>query len=223
MRRIITLFTIAAMAGFAFTAIAAAAALAEATKILPEPAAGAANELEDVSLSGAIRLLAVGGFEIKCKISTGKERWQSANNGTFELTLKECTGPLATICTSTAQPEGLILVKGEVRFWLALEMLTGGGSALISALVFLITPAVTFTCVNKAKTIKEEAVEQANNCIAAKDLNLNSLVTTVKEEFTEWTSGNTLILTVLPAGSTSEISCLPTISLNGGAAELRSN
>jgi hypothetical protein len=49
---------------------------------------------------------------------------------------------------------------------------------------------------------------------------MNALVSEVHEEFTEFSSGETQILSVLPAGGTSEIPCLPTIKTNGGTAEL---
>jgi hypothetical protein len=99
-------------------------------------------------------------------------------------------------------------------------MEAGGASKLIAALVFLIKPASQFTCTNAAKTIKNEVVLQENSCIAAKDLNVNALISTENEEFAEFTSGETSILSVLPAEATNEIKCLPTIRLNAGASEL---
>jgi hypothetical protein len=219
MKRIVTLFGVAVMAVFAFTAISAAIASAETTKILSEPTAGA--PLTDVATqSEPGHLLTPGGLEVKCAKGSGKESWTSANEGTGEVDFKTCTSALSTTCTGNGvATEGEIQAKGDVHFWLALEMLTSG-TKLIGALVFLILPAFTFTCVNKAKTIKEEIEVKDNSCIAAKDKTLNKLISTLEEEFTEWTSGETLILEVLPTGATSEIKCLPTESTNGGTAEL---
>jgi hypothetical protein len=217
MKRIVTLISIAVMAVFAFTAIPIATASAESTKILPEPTVE--RPLTDTAAAGEGHLLAVSGLEVKCKSGSGAETWTGPNTGTGEVAFKGCTSSLSTTCTGKGvATEGEIIANGDVHFWLALEMLTSG-TKLIGALVFLILPAVEFTCVNKAKTIKEEIVVVDNSCIAAKDLDLNKLVAEVDEEFTEWTSGETLILEVLPAGATSEIKCLPTLS-TGGAAEL---
>jgi hypothetical protein len=219
MKRIVTLFSVAVMVVFAFTAISIAVASAETTKILPEPTA-AAPLTDTATQAEAGHWLTPGGLEIKCKTGAGSESWTSANEGTGEVNFKTCTSSLSTVCTGNGvSTEGEIKSKFDVHFWLALEMLTTG-TKLIGALVLLILPAFTFTCVNKAKTIKEETEVKDNSCIAAKDLNLNSLVSTVNEEFTEWTSGETLILEVLPAGTTSEIKCLPTESINDGTAEL---
>jgi hypothetical protein len=220
MKRIVTLFGVAVMVVFAFTAISIAVASAETTKILPEPTAVA--PLTDTATQSAPGdLLTPGGLEVKCATGAGSESWTSANEGTGEVNFKNCTGSLSTVCTGNGvATEGEIKWKGDVHFWLALEMLSGGGTKLIGALVLLILPAFTYTCVNKAKTIKEEVELKDNSCIAAKDLNINSLVSTVNEEFTEFTSGETLILEVLPAGATSEIKCLPSESTNGGTAEL---
>jgi hypothetical protein len=220
MKRLVTLFGIAVMAVFAFTAISVAGASAETTKILPEPTGSTPLTDTATQAEPGGHLLSVGGLEVKCKTGAGSETWTSANNGTGEVNFKGCTSTLSTICTGNGVPtEGEIKAKGDVHFWLALQMETGK-TKLIGALVFLILPAFTFTCVNKTKTIKTETEIKDNSCIAAKDLNLNKLVSSVEEEFTEWTTGETLILEVLPAGTTSEITCLPTESTNGGTAEL---
>lgn len=217
MRRIVKLFPIAAVAVFAFTAFAATTALAEVTKILPEPTAGAPLTDQSISTTRAV-LLTVGGFQVTCEQATGIESWTSANNGKWELTYKGCKGPLATKCKGAGEPEEVIELKGEARFWLALQMEAGGASSLIAALVFLIKPAVDITCAKVP--INELLVVQENSCVAAKDLNINSLISTNHEEFAEWTSGETSILSVLPAGSSSEIWCLPTSRLNAAATEL---
>jgi hypothetical protein len=220
MKRIVSMFGVAVMAVFAFTAISIAVASAETTKILPEPGAGAAALTDTATQSTAGHWLTPGGLEIKCGSGAGSETWTSANEGTGEVNFKTCTSSLSTVCTGNGvSTEGEIKLKGDLHFWLALEMLTSG-TKLIGALVFLILPAFTFTCVNKAKTIKEEIEIKDNSCMADMVLTLNKLVSTVQEELSEWTSGETLILEVLPAGSTSEIKCLPTESTNGGTAEL---
>jgi hypothetical protein len=214
MKRMITLFGIAVMAALAFTAIASA----ETTKILPEPTSGA--PLTDaITQSTAGHFLSINGLEVKCKKGSGSETWTSANNGAAEMTYRECTSALSSTCTGKSLTSGEIQAKGEVHFWLALQM-ESSGAKLVGALVFLIKPAAEFVCENKTKTIKNEVVWQENSCIAAKDLNVNSLVSTDDEEFAEWTSGETSILSVLPAGTTNEISCLPTDRLNAGASEL---
>jgi hypothetical protein len=219
MKRMITLFGVAVMAVFAFTAISAAIASAELTKILPEPTAGA--PLTDTATqSAAGRLLALKGLEIKCTKGSGKETWTSANNGSGGVLFEGCTSALSTTCTGAGDTTGDIPANGETRFWLALQMEAGGASKLIAALVFLIKPAITFTCVNSGKTIKNEIVVQENSCIAAKDLNINSLISTENEEFQEFTSGETSILSVLPAEATNEIKCLPLERLNAAASEL---
>jgi hypothetical protein len=224
MKRIITLFGVALMAGFAFSAMAVSVASAqELTKILPEPTAGAPLTTT-VSQPAEGHWLTVGGLEVKCKKSSGSESFTSANLGTWEVLFTECAGPLSTVCTGTGDPEGLVSAKGEVHFWLALLM-TGTvekpTSELVGALVFLLeTAGVQLTCVNKTKTVKDEIV--VHGCIASqvKAASLNKLISTAEEEFAEWSSGETKILSVLKQEATSEIACLPTTSTNGGAAEL---
>jgi hypothetical protein len=219
MKRIVMLSGIAVIAAVAFTALFAELASAETTKILPEPTTGAPLT-DTVTQTGEGHLLSANGLEVKCYKGSGSESWTSANTGTGEVKFKECKSALKTTCTGKGiATEGEIVAKDEVHFWLALQMETGG-SQLIGALVFLIKPATEFTCVNKTKTIKNEVVIQENGCVAAKDLDVNSLVSTVHAEFAEWTSGETSILSVLPAGTTKEIWCLPTNRLNGGASEL---
>jgi hypothetical protein len=220
MRRVITLFGVAVMAVFAFTAISAAIASAEATKILPEPTAGA--PLTDTgiqTLSG--HLLSVGKNEITCKKGKGSGTFTSANEGTGEVALEECTSSLSTKCTSTGAASGTIVTSGEVHFWLALLMITASTSTLVGAAVVL-TKTVPIVCENSAKTIKIEIEVVNKSCIAADVLpaSMNALVSEVHAEFTEFSSGETQILSVLPAGGTSEIACLPMIKTNGGTAEL---
>jgi hypothetical protein len=224
MKRIVTLFGAAVMAVFAFSAMAvSAASAAELTKILPEPTAAA--PLTTVGSQPAEgHLLTVGGLEVKCKKGSGSESFTSANLGTGEVLFTECKGPLATVCTGTGDPEGLISAKGEVHFWLALLM-TGTvekpTSELVGALVFLLEAAgVKFECVNKAKTVKDEIVVHGCTASQVKPTSLNKLISTAEEEFAEWSSGETKILSVLKQEETSEIACLPTTSTNGGAAEL---
>jgi len=220
MKRIVTLFGVAVMAVFAFSAIASAA---EPTKILPEPTAAA-----PLSASGSQPekgdLLTVGGLEVKCLKGSGSESLTSANSGTGEVLFTECTGPLSTVCTGEGDAEGLISTKGEVLFWLALLM-TGTvekpTSELVGALAFLIaSPGTKFTCVNKAKTVKDEIV--VTGCAAAKveTTSQNKLVSEVKSVFAEWSSGETKVLSILKPEATVETACLPKTSTNGGATEL---
>jgi len=219
MKRIVTLFGVAVMAVFAFSAIAAGSALAEEkTKILPEPTAekpltATTNQKEKG------HLLTVGGLEVKCEKSLGSASFTTANSGKGEVLFTECKGPLSTVCTGEGDAEGLIAAKGEVLFWLALLM-TGTTSELVGALVFLISPEVKFVCVNKAKTIEDKIA--VTGCVASQVLpaSLNALIKEAKEEFAESSSGETKVLSVLPKETTKEIPCLPTTSVNGGAAEL---
>jgi hypothetical protein len=98
--------------------------------------------------------------------------------------------------------------------------MTTGGTELTSALVFLIKK-INIICVNALKTVKFEVVVQAG-CVAAGVLStfLNRLIAHAPNEFTEWASGQTQILEVLPAGSAEDLKCLPTVLFNGGSAEL---
>jgi hypothetical protein len=226
MKRISILFAIAiaVVAVSALTAIPAATAAAEETKLLPEPTTS--NPLTDtVTQSEGVRLEDTGGLEVKCKKSSGSESWTSANLATGgSLLLTECTSSLTSKCTGEGEPTGLIAVLGEVHFWLGLLMMGKIGSEtteLISALVYL-SKEVKFECVNAAKTFKAAVVVKAG-CIAAQDLSesLEKLVSKVHETLEEWapteTKGEQAILKVLPAGSTSEISCLLKITVNGSA------
>jgi len=220
MKRVITLFGVAVMAVFAFTAISAAIASAEATKILVEPTATA--ELTDAGKQAAAgHLLSIGGNEITCKKGSGAESFTGPNEGTGNVTFEECTSALSTKCNSSGETGGKIKTEGEIKFWLALLMITASTSTLVGALVFL-TKTIPIVCENSTKTIKIEIEVQNKSCIAAVVLNssMNGLVSSVHEEFTEFASGETQILSVLPAGATSEIACLPTIKTNGGTAEL---
>jgi hypothetical protein len=223
MKRIITLFGVAVMAVFAFTAISASIASAELTKILVEPTTAA--PLTDTGEQPAKgHLLSVGGNEITCLKGTGAETFTSANEGTGNVTFEECTSALSTKCNSEGLTGGKIKTEGEVHFWLALLMAAypnGSTTTLVGALVFL-TKEISIVCENATKTIKITIVVQNKSCIAANVLptSMNALVASVHEEFTEYTSGETQILAVLPAGATSEIECLPTIKTNGGTAEL---
>ncbi len=220
MKRIVTLFGVAVMAVFAFSAIASAA---EPTKILPEPTA--ALHLTDTGSQPAPgHLLTVGGLEVKCAKGSGSETFTTANAGTGEVLFTECTGPLSTVCTGTGDAEGLISAKGEVFFWLAL-MMTGTKekptSELVGALVFMLEAAgVKLTCVNKAKTIKDEIVVKGCTAAQVASASQNKLVSEVKETFAEWSSGETSILSVLKEGAASETRCLTETSTNGGAEEL---
>ncbi len=220
MKRVITLFGVAVMAVFAFTAISAAIASAEATKILVEPTAAAPLNTEG-SQKETGHLLSIGGNEITCKKGSGVEEFTTANEGSGHVTFEECTSALSTKCNSSGETGGKIKTEGEVHFWLALLMITASTSTLVGALVFL-TKTIPIVCENATKTIKIEIEVQNKSCIAAVVLNtsMNALVSSVHEEFTEFASGETQILSVLPAGATSEIACLPTIKTNGGTAEL---
>ncbi len=193
---------------------------AETTKLLPEPTAGA--PLTDAMEQAAEgRLLSVGGNEIKCKESTGSESFTSANNGTAKVELKKCKSALSTKCASAGAAAETIVTEAEVHFWLALLMEAGSGSTLVGALVFLFKE-IPIVCENAAKTVKIEIVVQNKSCLAAYVLptSMNKLVSSVHEEFTESSSGETQILSVLPPETKEEIGCLPTIKTNGGTAEL---
>jgi hypothetical protein len=220
MKRIVMLFGVAVMAVFAFSALAVSVASAESTKILPEPTAGAPLTTTATATEG--HLLTVGGLEVKCKSGSGSETFTSANLGSGNVLFTECKGPLKTVCTGEGDPEGLISAKGEVHFWLALLM-TGTKekptSELVAALVYLLEAAgVKFTC--KSSTLEDVIV--VKGCVASQVLaaSLNKLVSEAKEEFAEWSSGETKILSVLKEEATSEIACLPTTTVNGGVAEL---
>jgi hypothetical protein len=227
MKRIVTLFGVAVMAMFAFTAISATIASAEETKLLPE--ATVANPITDEAVQKEKgHLLSNSGLEVKCEEASGKETWTSLNLATAgHVLFTKCTSSLSSVCTGKGEPEGLIAALGEVHFWLGLLMMGTKAKEtleLISALVFLTKP-VEFTCVNTAKTFKDEVVVK-EGCTAAQDLpeSLNKSVEEVKEEFTEWapteTKGESAILSVLPAGGTSEIPCLLRLTVNGGAEQL---
>jgi hypothetical protein len=219
MKRMITLFGVAVMAVSALTAISAAIASAELTKVLPEPTVGAPlTDTVTQALPG--RILALKGLEMKCEKGSGKETWTSANTGSGGILFEHCTSALSTTCTGNGDTTGDIPANGETRFWLGLQMEAGGASKLIAVLVLLIKPAVIFTCVNSGKTIKNAIVWQENSCIAAKALNVNALISTENDEFAEFTSGETSILSVLPAEATNEIKCLPLERLNAAASEL---
>jgi hypothetical protein len=222
MKRRIGIMGFALVVVLALSGLAVSFALAaEPTKILPEPTpedpitAVLTQEAEG-------HLLTVGGLEVKCKKGSGSESWTSPNLGTFKVLFTECKGPLKTVCTGTGDPEGLIAAAGIVHFWLALNMYGNQKepkSELVGALVFLVEAAgAKFTC--KSATLEESVV--VHGCVAAHVLpeSLNGLVSKVHEEFEEWLTGETSILSVLPEESTKEIPCLPTSSTNGGAEEL---
>jgi hypothetical protein len=220
MKRVFALFGIAVMAVFAFTAIPVATASAESTKILVEPTATEPlTDTEEQVAEG--HLLSIGGNEIKCEKSKGEETFTSANEGNGKVTFTGCKSSLATKCTSSGETTGNIKTEGEIHFWLALLMITATTSTLVGALVFL-TKEIPIVCENTSKTIKIEIVVQKGSCVAANVLptSLNGLVSSVHEEFTEFASGETQILSVLPVNGTSEIPCLPTAKTNGGTAEL---
>jgi len=208
----------------AFTGLAASSALAEEkTKILPEPTVEKPLTVTATQTAEG-HFLTLGGLEVKCKKASGTESWTSANLGTGNILFTECKGPLSTVCTGEGDPEGLVAAKGEVHFWLALNMFgpqKEPKSELVGALVFLLEEkGAKFTCVNKAKTIEDKIV--VKGCLAAQVLptSLNKLISQAHEVFEEWLSGETSILSVLKQEATSEIPCLPTSSTNGGAAEL---
>ena len=219
MKRIIRLFLMAVMAACAFTALSVATASAEETKILPVPTAG--EPLTTTANQEAPGdLLTTGGFETKCTSGAGSEEFTSANNAPKgKVTFKGCTGPLSTTCSSGATA-GEIVAEGEANFWLALLMLKPSGSELIAALVFF-NNEVKFTCVNKTKTV-EDKVQVVAGCEAAQVLpeSLNKLISKAHEEFSEFSSGESAILSVLEPGATSEKPCLPKTIVNGGAEEL---
>ena len=220
MKRIATPLVGAVIAVVALTAIPVATASAEATKILVEPTVAA--PLSDTGVQAAAgHWLSIGGNETSCKKGSGAEEFTTANEGTEHVTYEECTSALSTKCNSSGETGGKIKTEAEVKFWLALLMITASTSTLVGALVFL-TKTIPIVCENATKTIKIEIEVQNKSCIAAVVLptSMNSLVSSVHEEFTEFASGETQILSVLPAGSSSEIACLPTMKVNGGTAEL---
>ena len=221
MRGLVTLFGVAVITVFAFSAGAAAAS--ESTQILPEPTAGEPLTTT-VTQSAEGHLLSVAGLEVKCKKASGSETWTSVNSGSGSMLYTECKGPVSTVCTGEGDAEGTIAAKGEVHFWLA-SLMTGTKeketTELIGALVFLLESAgAKFVCVNAKKTIEDKIV--VHGCVASQVLpaSLNALIREAKEEFAEWASGETKILKVLPPEAKEEINCLPTTSTNGGAEEL---
>jgi hypothetical protein len=231
MKRIITLYGIAVMSALTFTAMSVATASAEETKLLPEPTT--ANPITDQGTQGGSEghLLTTSGFEVQClENGSAAESWASANLATLAVLLfNKCTSSLSSKCTGEGLGTGLIEVSGEAHFWLGLLMtgkIGSEGSELISALVFL-NKEVKFICVNLAKTFERTVVVKPG-CVAAQDLpaSLNKLVATVLEMFTAWapseTKGETAILSVLPAGSTSEIPCLMKLTENAGLERLAS-
>jgi hypothetical protein len=219
MRHIKTLFSVTAIAAFAFTAVPlATAAAAEETKILPEPTEAAPLQAT-LTQSTEGHTLMVGGFELgKCRGASGSETWTSANSGTWRVILPECKWVKGTTCTSAGAPEGSIEVKGKVHFWLALLM-TGTKehetSELVGALVFLYE-SVTIACGVFYK------FEIPPGCVAAQVLpkSLNSLIAEAHQEFSEWSSGEQRILYVLPQESKKELECLLRASFDGGPEEL---
>ncbi len=220
MKRITTPLTVAVAVVLALTMLPAAIASAEATKILVEPTAAAPLTSEG-SEAATGHLLSIGGNEITCKKASGEGTFASANEGTGHVTFEECGSALSTKCTSSGETGGKIKTEGEVKFWLALLMITASTSTLVGAAV-LLTKTIPIVCENATKTIKIEVEVQNKSCIAAVVLatSMNALVSSVHAEFTEFASGETQILSVLPAGATSEIPCLPTLKTNGGTAEL---
>jgi photosystem II stability/assembly factor-like uncharacterized protein len=94
MRRMITLFGVAVMAVFAFTAIASA----ELTKILPEPTTSAPLT-DTVTQVQPGHILALRGLETKCTKSSGKETWTSANNGTGGVLFEGCSSAVTPQAT----------------------------------------------------------------------------------------------------------------------------
>jgi len=194
----------------ALTAMSASAA--EVTKILPEPTA--AKPVTYTAKSGEIRMLSVAGFEVKCKKATSDGSFTTPNFGDFDVLFTECTGPLTTTCTSAGAPKGLIGAEGEVHYLLALEM-KGTETILVAALVFLFDE-FHVTCESKVISM----TFAADGCIAARAEPINKLTKTTTDTFEEFKSGETKILEVLPVEGTVEATCLPDISVNGGADEL---
>ena len=175
----IRLLGLALMVVFALGALAAAtASAAEPTKILPEPTA--AKPVTYTAKSGETRLLTVGGTEIKCKKDTSDGSFTTPNFGDFDVLFTECKGPLGSTCTSTGAPKGLIEIKGEVHYLLALEMINATETKLVAALVFLIEE-VHFTC--EAAGVKTLAIVEG--CIAARAEPL-ILTKTTKDVFEEF-------------------------------------
>jgi hypothetical protein len=222
MKRIITFVGTAVISAFALTAIPVTTASAEETKILPEPTEAAPLE-GTTPQAGAFRLLSTGGSEIKCGDNLNVFIFIFPNRGKEKVLFEKCTSALSTKCTGGgATTTGDIKLELEVNFWLALLMLKPSGTELVGALVFLFPSALAIECVNSTKTVKIEVVVQAKSCFAAQveAASLNKLISKANAAFTEFSSGETQILEVLPAGATSEIQCLPTIKVNGGSAEL---
>jgi hypothetical protein len=220
MKRIITLFGVAVLAVVALTAIQVTTAWAEETKILPEPTAASPLKAETTQ-SAAGKILSVGGTEIKCGKGKGTQEWTSANNGKGEILFEECTSALSEKCKN-AELAGAIKIAVEIKFWLALWMEASGEEVLVGALVFLTPLLTTFECVNSAKTIKTEVDLKKGSCFAAQVYkeSLNTLISLAKAHFSEFKSGETQILFVLPENGTSESACLPIITVNGGEEQL---
>jgi hypothetical protein len=186
------------MAIFALTAAAAAMALAEETKVLPEPTA--ALPITNKATGGKLALITLGGKESKCEGNAGEGSFTSFNLGTFHLLFTKCTGPLGSTCTGAGDPSGLIALLGTVHFWLALLVISG---SLVGALVYLIAP-FHYTC--EAFGVKQLIL--ILGCLAAHAEPTNVLTNLTKDVFISDGTGMPDIRSVLPAGATSEIPCI---------------
>jgi hypothetical protein len=225
MKRIIVFFGTA----FVAAAFGAPAAGAEPTKILPEPTE-AAPLTDVVNQPVAGHILATGGLEIKCKDGTGTQSWTSANFGTTNINLAECTSALGETCTSEGANEGNIVLLGSMRFWLARLMTNAKEEeekgVLVAALVFLVNEFKVL-CINKGKTVKSEDLGK-KGCVAGlvEAESLNKLISKAINVFAQWTPGGELrsgeqqILLILPQESTELMSCLLKVTVNGGAEQL---
>jgi hypothetical protein len=207
-----TLITTAIMAVLALTALTAIAA-AEETKILPEPTT--ALPVTGIGAGTEGKLEQVNGASISCKKATGTGRFTTPNEGAGTVLFEECKGPLTTVCTGVGDAAGTISQSGPALYLLALEMLTATTTTLIPASVA--KPAqFHFTC---TKTGIEELV-LARGCIAARVLGIpalptaTTLLSVVTIQFSQFSTGETKILSILLPGATSETKCLLETSIS---------
>lgn len=186
MRRIMPIAAVAAM--LLLYAVGATTAFAEEnTKILPMPTQ--MNPVRIRGISGVTRILLVGGGVVECESDVFVDTWTSYNLGTFVKLLTNCKGPLNSVCTTLGSGAGLIEVKGEVHFLLALA-----GGSLVGARAEL-NPMFQFTC---SISVIKETVTQEAGCDAGLANNLNELLTKVSFTFKESKGVSSITEILLP-------------------------
>ncbi len=205
----IKLLGVAFMAVIALSAITAAMAQAENTKMLPEPTEAA--PVTFTGSSGAGTLETTGKETIKCTKDSSTGSAYSANLGTFVVSFEKCTAKsgLATCTGLNVSTKGTIETKGTFHYWLALR-----GSTLVDAIVFLPTET-HFEC--EALSIKELIL--VKGCVAGEMTSGESLTSVVTIKLAQSSAGINEITKVLPQESTEEIECKLTSKIAEKAAE----